>query len=580
MTISTHKGSDRLADLDAVFLNFECQPVPDCKVIFLNPSLAGAGCEATLCAAYSYMVAHSEKRDITSASTKIFKAERYGGDGILCNGGGARCGFDGIWQLKGLGANPLVGHDVDASHGDGNLSVMTALYETVWAEIIQVALPYGATRSVAILDTGLVYQTRQGPQKRALLVREPVVRPAHFIRSIYFKQKRLDTLGEDAQRVKEAIHKLVDFLPGPRTFDQVDSLPKRLKKGLIELAGRYAKQFAAARAKHIIHYNVSASNISIQGGWLDLSGACLFTDFINGDRLSLERFNGEYQPALQSIHDLCYYLYKYTVVSSKMSSALWKAVAVHFKDMYTRHLRLYQASQAGFPLWLLTRLEHSTEYQEFSRSLDVVLQLDNFNVTPISHASGWKGYARWTLRLYRDLLNGRPKDSENGNLFWLNAEKSKIDRLRTNYHQLFQKATQAAFAVGISSQNFYRCMVFNATRLNHSHQVLHDLKLRIDAIDSYEESAKKAAYQRVNDDAVFASRFNLGNEHNLPIPFWLCEQLSIWFDPLTGQFMLEGAATGALTKFELMALSDSQIIIRRALDFYRGTWNELHDETL
>lgn len=93
-------------------------------------------------------------------------------------------------------------------------------------------------------------------------------------------------------------------------------------------------------------------------------------------------------------------------------------------------------------------------------------------------------------------------------------------------------------------------------------------------------SAKKAAYQRVNDDAVFASRFNLGNEHNLPIPFWLCEQLSIWFDPLTGQFMLEGAATGALTKFELMALSDSQIIIRRALDFYRGTWNELHDETL
>lgn len=577
MTISTRKV---LADLHEIFLDFECQPVAGCKVVFLNPSLPGPGCMATLCEAYSYMIKPSGQRDGNSGPAKIFKAERYGGDGILNNGGGARCGFDGIWQLKGLGANPLVGHDVDAGHGDGNLSLVTAFYETIWAEIIQAVLPYGAARSVAILDTGLKYETMQGPQKRALLVREPVVRPAHFIRSIYFKQKRRDTLGEDAQRVKEAINKLVDFLPDPINLDQAESLPKRLKNGLIELAGRYAKQFAAARAKHIIHYNVSASNVSIQGGWLDLSGVCLFTDFINGDRLSLDRFNREYQPALQSIHSLCYYLSKYAVVSADTSLALWEAAAVHFRDMYTRHLRLYQASQAGFPLWLLICLENTTEFQEFSRCLDIVLQLDNFSVTPISHESGWEGYVRWTFRLYLELLNGCSRDSAEAELLWLDLGEPEVDMLRMCYRQLFEKISQAACARGISSQNLYRCMVFNVTRLNHSHQMMHDLKPLIEAIDCYEESEKKSAFQRLNDDAVLAARFNLGKEHSLSVPFWLCEQQSIWFDPLTGIFMLEGAAAGALTAYELLALSNRQINIRKALDFYRGAWNEIHEETL
>ncbi|TLV05008.1 mchC domain protein [Klebsiella indica] len=40
---------------------------------------------------------------------KIFYAERYGGGAISRNGGGARCGFDGRWQVKGISANALVG---------------------------------------------------------------------------------------------------------------------------------------------------------------------------------------------------------------------------------------------------------------------------------------------------------------------------------------------------------------------------------------------------------------------------------------------------------------------------------------
>ncbi|HAI2223197.1 TPA: MchC protein, partial [Escherichia coli] len=45
----------------------------------------------------------------STASAKVFHAERYGGSGIQRNGGGARCGFDGNYQVKRIGSNPLVG---------------------------------------------------------------------------------------------------------------------------------------------------------------------------------------------------------------------------------------------------------------------------------------------------------------------------------------------------------------------------------------------------------------------------------------------------------------------------------------
>lgn len=579
MTISICKELGQLADLHEVFLEFECERIDGCDVIFLNPSLAGAKSAEAVRAAYSYLIKPDRQGRLDSASIKIFKAERYGGDGILNNGGGARCGFDGTWQLKGLGPNPLVGHDVDTGHGDGNLSLNTALYETIWAEIIQIVLPYGATRTVAILDTGQEYETRQGMQKRGLLVREPVVRPAHFIRSIYFRQKRLDVLGEDARRVKEAIHKLVDFLPGSASVAPSEEVPQRLHKGLVELAGRYARQFSAARAKHIIHYNVSASNVSIEGGWLDLSGVCLFTDFINGDRLSINQFNGEYQRALQSIHSLCYYLGKYAVVSIEVSLALWEAAAAHFSEAYAHHLRLYQAAQAGFPLWLLADVEHTTEFKSFSSCLNTVLKLDDFSVTPVVNESGWEGYARWTSRLYKALLAGYNRESAEAQLSWLSLAEADIVLLCARYRQLFEKVAHAARVHHITRQNLHRCMVFNVTRLNRSHRLLHEMKDLIETIDNNMEIDRKAAYQRLADEAVIAGIFNLCNEQAMSVPFWLTKEQSIWFEPQTGIFRLEGEEKYSLTKDALFANSDKQADISRALNFYSGVWSEIDEET-
>lgn len=127
----------------------------------------------------------------STASAKVFHAERYGGSGIQRNGGGARCGFDGNYQVKGIGSNPLVGEGTDERHSNGALGAVHAIYEALWGEVLAQILPYSAVRVRAILLTDLytekAFERSGRKSRRALLVREPVVRPAHFERAPYFK---------------------------------------------------------------------------------------------------------------------------------------------------------------------------------------------------------------------------------------------------------------------------------------------------------------------------------------------------------------------------------------------------------
>ncbi|EAV1853767.1 MchC protein, partial [Salmonella enterica] len=87
------------------------------------------------------------------APSKVFYAERYGGSGIQRNGGGARCGFDGRYQIKGIGANPLVGQGTDGRHSNGALGAVHAMYEALWGDALEQILPYGAVRTKAVLLT-------------------------------------------------------------------------------------------------------------------------------------------------------------------------------------------------------------------------------------------------------------------------------------------------------------------------------------------------------------------------------------------------------------------------------------------
>ncbi|CAI0749927.1 Uncharacterised protein [Serratia proteamaculans] len=105
--------------------------------------------------ATSYLIEENKRHAIFDGCTplsndeKVFFAERYGGGAISRNGGGARCGFDGRWQVKGIGANALVGQG--AKHVDGELTMTGAVLEALWGNVMAKQLPYGAVPNNAIL---------------------------------------------------------------------------------------------------------------------------------------------------------------------------------------------------------------------------------------------------------------------------------------------------------------------------------------------------------------------------------------------------------------------------------------------
>ncbi|WP_236270886.1 hypothetical protein, partial [Pseudomonas lactis] len=193
------------------------------------------------------------------------------------------------------------------SHANGLLSLDVAIYEAIWAEVINIALPYGAVRTVAVIDLEYDFEEPDQKHARGLLIRLPVVRPAHFIRAIYYKEAKKDVISEDAKRVMLAIRKLVGFLPRQSFANKASSLDEQLSLGMVELASRYAKQFAAARAKRIFHQSISASNLTIDGAWIDLAGATVFSNKVWWEGFNIKKFLREYEPAIESIRDMCYY---------------------------------------------------------------------------------------------------------------------------------------------------------------------------------------------------------------------------------------------------------------------------------
>lgn len=257
------------------------------------------------------------------SSDKIFLAERYGGNGIQRNGGGARCGFDGFYQVKGIGANLLVGVGTDRVHSNGALGADVAVYEALWGEALSHILPYGTVRARAVLLTDRYLnnptERPRAPLRRALMVREPVVRPAHFERAPYFRPKPefAEVLMPDVQRVRSMIRLLPGSLPTPALgFSEEASRDPELYcvEGLCELARRQAWQIGFCKAR-FLRLTSSPSNIAMDGRLLDFNGlSSLFPVDHRYDfeyKLRCTEMMKDPQMLKQGLSDLCLYMGKY-----------------------------------------------------------------------------------------------------------------------------------------------------------------------------------------------------------------------------------------------------------------------------
>jgi hypothetical protein len=233
---------------------------------------------------------------------KTFVADRYGGGR---HGGSGRAGLCGRFQVKGIGATPLVGDVTDWGYSHGCLWLEEAIRECIYAELIDAEFPHGGVPVIAILDTGLSYHFPDGRvgERRALIVRPAVVRPAHLERATQYRADiggRAEQLA-DVERTKEWVQA---FTAGE--IDGADAADLSL------LVTRIVEQIAYGRANRLFHGGYFTSNLAINGALHDFGSFRATPDWAKAYCSNhLPPFGSEASYLKTLVHSLVFHLNKF-----------------------------------------------------------------------------------------------------------------------------------------------------------------------------------------------------------------------------------------------------------------------------
>lgn len=288
--VGTHNTPSVGNDLpEESFVSFDAYKLNETEVVWINRNLIEEYniafdenfLKGELIDNFSYVSkGYAKKQRMEINDKKQFMADQYGSRHEVCNGGSARCGLNGHFQIKGIGPNPLVATNISESHSHGKLFIDEAISEAIWGEICHKHLPYGAIRTLAIIKTNTKHKfgyLDEAPYKHcALAIREVSVRPAHFERCTFFwPAVNYSYLRDnDANRVRKALPYLSKFLLGG-----VEGAS--LSDAFNKMIDRLACQIAASRVKGIPHGSLTSSNISVDGRFLDFGTITAVPDFGN-----------------------------------------------------------------------------------------------------------------------------------------------------------------------------------------------------------------------------------------------------------------------------------------------------------
>lgn len=240
-------------------------------------------------------------------------AELYGGAGVGPNAGGVRCANVGGCQVKGVGPTILAGRSTDKWHRHGACSIQDAVKEAIYSELFHLALPHGAARAVAVFDLGVTFTTEIGVEKlpgsarRALFVREPIVRLAHFMRSSFMDVDH-DVAARELPRMQSAVPRLVDHICAGEGQPCLETV----EVGLQKLYWRVIEQTVAMRLKRIVHGSMIPSNFGVDGRLLDFTTATAVST-LQPVVVSLGSAcsQTQHKQVLDTLPDLVFYLSKF-----------------------------------------------------------------------------------------------------------------------------------------------------------------------------------------------------------------------------------------------------------------------------
>ncbi|MCT8284945.1 hypothetical protein NYQ43_04350 [Xanthomonas translucens pv. translucens] len=210
---------------------------------------------------FAYCVPEDSYSNIFGDKSKVVFADRYGSSGLGPHGGSGRAAVFGSFHVKGVGPTPLVASSTDWWHSHGGMWLEEAIREGIYSEIVKEEFPYGASSVIAIIDIGVRCLLPNGKlgKRKALLVRELEVRPAHMERACVFKLDEFPpTRLKDVERVRQAVNRYSHL------FGSID--------GLTDMFHRFGQQAGYGQVHRLFHGGYFTSNLSVLGRLLDFGG--------------------------------------------------------------------------------------------------------------------------------------------------------------------------------------------------------------------------------------------------------------------------------------------------------------------
>ena len=332
--------------------------------------LAAAGIDSSaadqIVETYSYVLQGSQlaqKLNAFSGEKVEALVERYGGAGIGCNGGGGRTYNVAGAQIKGAGGNMLIGRGADDSHSHGTLNIADAVQEIINSLGIGAVLPRGVTACLALLYTGDdtafeqdVIQNKIRPASGALLVRAAAMRPAHLLPAPNFSPDKICSIPSESWRIRGVMRGLEALFPQTNEF--ISFMGKILQA--------YADQFACARINRIAHGTLSASNLALDGRWLDLTNSSFVP---GGQNVLLAGVNvpTSYEEHTAAWQIMAEVIYTYAKFRKKLFNV--GVLKTYYFDQYRAYLKFHVTTILGIEAACFPELSRMPEYDSLSMFL-------------------------------------------------------------------------------------------------------------------------------------------------------------------------------------------------------------------
>lgn len=531
---------------------------------------------------FAYIVPTSnEDFSLVDETEKEFLAERYGGIGILSNGGGGRCGLIGPFQLKGIGPTPVVGEGVNYWYGHGGLALQDALTELVYGHVACDALPYLSSRVLAVIDTGSHILRRSFKNhvndsedehilvRGGLLLRESRIRPAHFARAFYFKPSFhvKENYPHDFKRVEEAIP-LLPMLVG--NVDLTLNKTQQYINAIEQVTSRAAIQLSYSKVRRFMHGSLTLSNFLIDGGWIDFGSVTVVPAYEQLITASLQPpFWDEFNLFRKTIADMCFYVGKFQPESRAvvgMSNDMFQ----QFVDLYLKQLRLLFVETAGFPILFGRHLLNNAHYDRMG---SILLHMAN-DENPKPYISEWvlqcsAPVHSWKNKSLRAVLQSlffaywvkRQSDAP-----VLPFKEQIVNDLWTSYSTISLAIAEIAQSENISYQSLVQFVGFNMTRQLFGIKQLYRGQL-LQVTDEIIELSDSHETLHKNVNKLFSEYRALSNLHYVvPTKTDLviarnAEDICLFWDLIAGQYRLEISENIATSMCKIAGIHSLSLLI-------------------